>query len=81
MTLTDTSLTDSSETVVGAGNWGQSVAIHGKVVDSTVTLTASEEGILQNWNFDGLVSGNSMTGTMTVPGNATAYAATFTRSP
>jgi hypothetical protein len=81
MTLTDSSLTDSSETVAGAGNWGESVAIQGKAVNAVVTLNASTEGLLQHWSFDGTVSGNSMIGTMIVPGSDTTYQATFARAP
>jgi hypothetical protein len=81
MTLTDSSLTDSSETVAGSGNWNGSVAIHGKAVNAAVTLTASEEGVLRDWSFDGILSGNSITGTMIVPGSDTTYSATFARAP
>lgn len=81
MTLTDSSLTDSSETVAGAGVWGENVAIHGKAVHAVVTLTGSNEGVLQDWSFDGTLSGNSMTGTMILPGSDTTFAATFARAP
>ena len=81
MTLTDSSVTDSSETVSGAGDWGESVAIRGKAVKAVVTLTASKEGVLQDWAFVGLLAGNSITGTMTVPGNDSTFQATFARSP
>ena len=81
MTLTDSSLTDSSAAVLGTGNWGASVAIHGKLVDTNVNLDASAVGVLQGWSFAGNLSGNSITGNMSVPGNDSTFQATFTKSP
>lgn len=81
MVLSDTSLTDSTETVGGSGNWGANVTIKGKLGDFKLTLNAATEGVLQGWSFSGLIAGNSISGNMTVPGNDTTYQANFTRSP
>ena len=81
MTLADTSLTDSTETVGGTGNWGANVTIKGKLGDLNLSLNAATEGVLQGWSFTGVITGNSIAGNMTVPGNDTTYQATFTRSP
>jgi hypothetical protein len=81
MTLADSSLTDSTATVVGTGNWGASVAIKGKLNDALVTLNATSPGVLQGWSFSGVVSGSTVSGTMTVPDNSSSFQATFTRSP
>ena len=81
MTLADSSLTDSSATVTGTGNWGATVTIRGKIVNSNVTLEATTVGVLQGWGFTAVVSGNSLTGNMTIPGNPSTFQATFTRTP
>jgi hypothetical protein len=81
MTLADTSVTDSTETVGGTGNWGANVTIKGKLGDTKLTLNAATEGVLQGWSFSGFISGNAISGNMTVPGNDTLYQANFTRSP
>ncbi len=81
MVLADTSVTDSTETIGGTGNWGANVTIKGKLGDLNLSLNAATEGVLQGWSFTGVIAGNSISGNMTVPGNDTAYQATFTRSP
>ncbi len=81
MTLADSSLSDSTATVTGTGNWGSTVSIKGKLFDSIVTLNATAPGVLHGWSFSGVVSGNTVTGTMTVPDNSSAFQAVLTRSP
>lgn len=81
MTLTDSSLTDSSATVTGTGNWGAAVTIRGKIVNSNVSLAATTVGVLQGWSFSGVLSGNSLAGNLTMPGIDSSFSATFTRSP
>jgi hypothetical protein len=81
MVLADTSLTDSTETIGGTGNWGANVTIRGKLGDLNLSLNAATEGVLQGWSFTGTIAGNAISGTMTVPGNDTTYQASFTRSP
>lgn len=81
MTLTDSSLTDSSATVSGTGNWGANVTIHGKIVKSDANLDATTVGVLQGWSFSAVLSGNTLAGSMTMPGNASSFPATFTRAP
>ncbi len=81
MTLADSSLTDSSATVTGTGNWGATVTIRGKIVNSNVSLDATTVGVLQGWSFSGVLSGNSLAGNLTIPGNASSFPATFTRLP
>jgi hypothetical protein len=81
MTLADSSLSDSTANVSGSGNWGASVAIKGKLFESIVTLNATATGVLQGWSFSGIVAGNTVTGTMTVPDNASTFQAVFTKSP
>ena len=75
MTLTDSSLTDTSAAVLGTGNWGATVAIHGTLTSTNVSLDASAVGVLQGWSFAGILSGNSITGNMSVPGNASTFPA------
>jgi hypothetical protein len=81
MTLADSSLSDSTANVSGSGNWGATVAIKGKLFDSIVTLNATSPGVLQGWSFSGVVSGSTVTGTMTVPDNTSTFQAVFTKSP
>jgi hypothetical protein len=81
MTLSDSSLTDTTATVTGTGNWGANVAIHGKINDSKVSLDAATEGVLQGWSFSGILSGASIAGNMTIPGLDSTYQAVFTRTP
>ena len=81
MTLTDSSLTDSSAAVAGTGNWGAAVTIHGKIVNSEASLDATTVGVLQGWSLSAVLSGNTLAGSMTMPGNASSYPATFTRAP
>lgn len=81
MTLTDSSLTDSTAALAGTGNWGDAVAISGHSTDTRVTLTGTTEAVLQAWTFVGVVSGNSLTGNITIPGVDSTYSTTFTRSP
>ena len=81
MTLTDSAVTDTSGTVTGTGNWGESVSIKGKFVNSTVSLDASTVGLLQGWSFAGILSGGSLSGSMSIPGNGSPYQAVFTKSP
>src|ERR1035437_10285461 len=81
MTLADSSLTGSSATVTGTGNWGAAVTIRGKIVNSNVSLAATTVGVLQGWSFSGVLSGNSLAGNLTMPGIDSSFSATFTRSP
>lgn len=81
MTLTDSALTDSTGKVKGTGNWISPVTIVGTRTDSTVTLHASQTGQTLGWEFTGIVSGNSLTGSMTGPTINSSTQATFTRSP
>jgi hypothetical protein len=81
MTLSDSALTDTTANVTGSGSWGDAVAIKGKRVNANVVLDANATGVIQGWSFVGVVSNDSLTGTMTTPGNATAYQAGFSRSP
>jgi len=81
MTLSDSSVTDSSATVTGTGNWGANVVIHGSIVNSGVTLDATTPGLIQGWSYAAVLSGNSLAGTMAMPGTASTFQATFTRSP
>jgi hypothetical protein len=81
MTLADSSLSDSTANITGTGNWGSSVAIKGKLFNSIVTLNATSPGVLQGWSFSGALSGSTVTGTMTVPDNASTFQAVFTKSP
>ena len=81
MTLTDSSLTDSSAAVTGVGNWGANVSIHGKIVNSEASLDATTVGVLQGWSLSAVLSGNTLAGSMTMPGNAAIFPATFTRTP
>jgi hypothetical protein len=81
MTVADTSLTDSTANVSGSGNWGQAVAIHGKLFEANVSLDATATGVAQGWSFTGVVAGASLTGNMTVPGKDSTFQASFTRSP
>jgi hypothetical protein len=81
MTLADSSLSDSTANVSGSGNWGATVAIKGKLNDAIVTLNATSSGLLQGWSFSGVVSGNTVAGTMTVPDNTSTFQAVFTKSP
>jgi hypothetical protein len=81
MTLADSSLSDSTANVAGTGNWGAGVAIKGKLFDALVTLNATSPGVIQGWSFSGVLSGNTVTGTMTVPDNTSSFQAVFTRSP
>jgi hypothetical protein len=81
MTMTDTSLTDSTANVVGSGNWGEAVAIHGKLFEANVSLDAIATDVAQGWSFTGQVAGASITGKMTVPGKDSSFQANFTKSP
>lgn len=81
MTLTDSSLTDSTAALAGSGNWGDEVAITGQSADTRVTLTGTTVAVLQEWTFVGYVSGDSLTGNITIPGVDSTYATTFTRAP
>ena len=77
MTLTDTSTTDSTANVYGSGDWGQAVAIHGKLFEADASLDASATGVAQGWSFTGVVVGTSLTGNMTVPGKDSVFQANF----
>jgi hypothetical protein len=81
MTVVDTSVTDSTARVIGSGNWGQNVAIHGTLFEAIVSLDATATGVVQGWSFTGVVAGTSLTGNMSVPGNDSTFQATFTKSP
>jgi hypothetical protein len=81
MTLSDSSLTDSTANITGTGNWGETVVIKGKFVDSTLTLNATTVGVLQGWSYSGVLSGSSITGNISIPGVDSTYQAVFTRSP
>lgn len=81
MTLTDSSLTDSVASVTGTGNWGADVVITGHADTTHVTLTGTTEAVLRAWTFEGTISGNTLTGTLAIPGLDSTYATTFTRSP
>ena len=81
MTLTDSSLTDSTAALTGSGNWGDAVNITGHAVNARVTLTGTTIAVLQAWTFVGVVSGNTLTGNLAIPGVDSAFATTFTRSP
>ncbi len=81
MTLTDSSLTDSTAALAGTGNWGDNVVLAGHLVDSRVTLDGTTSAVLQGWSFVGVLSGNTLSGNMTTPGVDSTYATTFTRSP
>ena len=79
MTLADSSLTDSTASVSGTGNWGVNVAITGMLNNALLTMNATSPGVLQAWNFSGTLSGNTLAGTMTLPNNGPAYQVVFTR--
>jgi hypothetical protein len=81
MTLADSSLSDSSATVTGTGNWGETVTIKGRLLNTSLSLNATATGVLQGWSYTGVLAGNSITGTMTIPGNSSAFPAMFTRTP
>ena len=81
MTLTDSVTTDSTETVAGTGNWGSTVTIKGQLVDAKLTIDGTATGIIQKWTFTGTLTGNALSGNMTVPDIAVTYPTTFTRSP
>jgi hypothetical protein len=81
MTLTDSSLTDSTATLGGSGNWGDAVTIAGHSTDARVTLSGATVAVLQAWTFVGVVSGDTLTGTLAIPGVDSAYTTTFTRTP
>lgn len=81
MTLTDSSLTDSTAALTGSGNWGDEVAITGHAIDTRVTLTGTTLAVVRGWSFVGTVSGDSLTGNLTIPGVDSTYATTFTRAP
>ncbi len=77
----DTAVTDATANVSGSGNWGQAVAIKGKLFEANVSLDATATGVAQGWSFTGAVAGASLTGNMTVPGKDSSFQANFTRSP
>lgn len=81
MTLADSSLTDSTAAVMGTGNWGADVVITGQADTTHVTLTGTTEAVLRAWTFVGTISGDTLTGTMAIPGVDSTYATTFTKSP
>ena len=81
MTLADSSLTDSTASVTGTGNWGADVVIRGEADSTHVTLTGTTEAVLHAWTFEGTISGSKLTGTLAIPGLDSTYATTFTRSP
>jgi hypothetical protein len=81
MTLTDSVTTDSTETVAGTGQWLETVAIKGKLTDARLTLSGTATNVVEGWSFAGALSGSSLSGTMTIPGQASSYSAVFTRSP
>jgi hypothetical protein len=81
MTLTDSSLTDTTAALAGTGNWGDNVVLAGHLVDLRVTLDGKTSAVLQGWSFDGVLSGNTLSGNLTIPGVDSSYSTTFTRSP
>ncbi len=81
MTLVDSSLTDSTAALAGTGNWGDNVVLAGHLVDSRVTLDGTTPAVLQGWSFVGVLSGNTLSGNLTIPGVDSTYSTTFTRSP
>lgn len=81
MTLTDSSLTDSTAALAGTGNWGADVVIKGTLLDTHVTLSATTNAVLQGWSFVGLLNGNTLSGNLTMPGVDSTFTTTFTRSP
>ena len=81
MTLTDSSLTDSTAALTGSGNWGDNVVITGHAVNARVTLTGTTTAVLRSWTFVGTISGNSLSGNLAIPGVDSTYSTTFTRSP
>jgi hypothetical protein len=80
MTLSDSSLTDSTAAVTGTGNWGDNVVIKGNLLDARITLSATTVAVLQGWSFVGVVAGNTLTGNLTMPGVDSTFTTTFTRS-
>jgi hypothetical protein len=81
MTLIDSSLTDSTAALAGTGNWGDNVVLAGRLVDARVTLDGASPAVLQGWSFVGVLSGNTLTGNLSIPGVDSTYSTTFTRSP
>jgi hypothetical protein len=81
MTLTDSSLTDSTAALAGTGNWGDNVVIKGTLLDTRVTLSATTIAVLQGWSFVGVLTGNTLSGTLAIPGVDSTFSTTFTRSP
>lgn len=81
MTLSDSSLTDSTALVTGTGNWGDEVVITGHADTTRVTLTGTTTGVLRSWTFVGMISGDTLRGNMTIPGVDSAYTTVFTRTP
>ena len=81
MTLVDSSLTDSTAALAGTGNWGDNVVLAGHLVDSRVTLDGTTPAVLQGWSFVGVLSGNTLSGNLSIPGVDSTYSTTFTRSP
>jgi hypothetical protein len=81
MTLTDSVTSDSTETVAGTGNWGSIVTITGTLVDTRLTINGTATGVIEKFTFSGTLSGNTLSGNITVPDVATAYPSSFTRSP
>jgi hypothetical protein len=81
MTLVDSSLTDSTAALAGTGNWGDNVVLAGHLVDTRVALDGVSPAVLQGWSFVGVLSGNTLTGSLSIPGVDSTYSTTFTRSP
>jgi hypothetical protein len=81
MTLADSSLSDTSAAVTGTGNWGANVTIKGRLVDSQLTVDATTVGVIEGWSYSAALSGHSLSGVLTIPGNASSFTATFTRTP
>jgi hypothetical protein len=81
MTLVDSSLTDSTAALAGSGNWGDNVVLAGHLVDTRVTLDGASPAVLQGWSFVGMLSGNTLTGSLSIPGVDSTYSTTFTRTP
>lgn len=81
MTLADSALTDSTGTIKGTGSWISSVTILGTRKGTAISLHASQTGQTLGWEFSGVLSGSSLTGSMSGPSINSTTQTTFTRSP